>query len=271
MVQRNEPTSLILSIALLPVKQILKQIPKGPTHTKWKLLAFFIHIFILGYILFVFANQEFPNTPLGFLVPVIFFTGAIFVYVVCSLSLRTANDIIKIAALEKQSVTDPLLGIYNRRYADEKVKEQTALAARYNLPFSLFILDIDHFKQVNDRYGHTVGDNVLRYVSKIISVALRESDIFARYGGEEFLGIFPNTNAESAFDLAERIRKLVAGLDIDISQDRSKPVQTIQITVSIGISSFSTSTNELSLVDAADKALYQAKQNGRNQTVLSKL
>ena len=167
------------------------------------------------------------------------------------------TNITKLAA-----ITDALTGVYNRRYFDDMLEKFTALTKRYNEPLSILIADIDHFKSINDTYGHIAGDLVLQQVTKNISDTLRKSDILTRYGGEEFAIILPATNMASALEKAKRIRQQVesAGFDGIVT---GKP---LKVTISIGVANFPEHGAEYeAIVTAADSALYKAKKSGRNR------
>ncbi len=155
---------------------------------------------------------------------------------------------------------DPLTGIYNRRAFFERAQEELRRSYRYGTPVSILMLDIDHFKRVNDRYGHTTGDQVLQYIAMLCAQSLREIDRFGRYGGEEFIALLPQTGHESALVTAERLRVLVEQAVI--------PIETgeIRCTVSVGVSTFLAGGESLEdLLERADRALYRAKRAGRNR------
>lgn len=164
--------------------------------------------------------------------------------------------------LQKMALTDALTGLGNRATFDMSIKQATAQTQRSETTLSLLMIDLDHFKQFNDCYGHQSGDEVLKQVAKAIDLSARESDICCRYGGEEFAVILPSTNAASAEVLADRIHNQVARVSRKLRLNR------IPITVSIGISSANrhSTTNPTDLIEEADRALYQAKENGRNRT-----
>ena len=151
---------------------------------------------------------------------------------------------------------DQLTGIANRRKLMEVLNKEIAYAKRYTTPLSIIIFDIDHFKKVNDKYGHNVGDLVLKEVANSVANTVRSSDSFGRWGGEEFLCILPNTKADFSFELAERLRIGIADSLIDDGPD---------ITASFGIAQL----NHLDTIDnfiaRADQALYSAKEQGRNR------
>lgn len=153
---------------------------------------------------------------------------------------------------------DPLTGLYNRMNLDEVLKREIHIARRHANDFSLVALDIDYFKSINDNYGHMAGDQYLKAFADAIKCTVRDSDTVYRTGGEEFLIICPNTNSQGANLLAERLRTTLAAL---ICEHRG---QTIQTSASIGLCSFHEHDDHQSLLERADKALYQAKHAGRN-------
>lgn len=169
--------------------------------------------------------------------------------------------------LLRSGFTDVLTGMHNRRYLESRLGEEIAVAQRQQVPLACLMLDVDHFKQVNDTHGHQAGDQVLREVVKRISSQIRTSDVAARYGGEEFAVLMPATRAAEALKLAERIRTAVSSTPMEVT-----PEQALTVTVSIGISEIvppRSATDHLSLgeglLSAADVALYQAKADGRDR------
>jgi two-component system, cell cycle response regulator len=163
--------------------------------------------------------------------------------------------------LELLSITDGLTQLYNHRFFQEEFARKFEEATRYDQPLSLALIDIDHFKKVNDTWGHAVGDEVLKSVSRMFQNSVRKADVAARYGGEEFAVIMAQTGMEDARAFAEKVRSLVESDEIPTA------VGPIPITVSIGISSIPENqlSSPLAMVEAADKALYRAKEGGRNQ------
>ena len=163
--------------------------------------------------------------------------------------------------LEEQATTDPLTGLYNRRQFEILAYQGLQTARRYNMPYSIAMLDIDFFKKVNDTYGHESGDAVLKKLADILKETLRKSDVIARYGGEEFVIFLANTTPEDAEIAIEHVRDNV---------EKADPVvdgKTIHFTVSAGISDAQTGTLN-ALIKHADEALYASKENGRNQITL---
>ncbi len=163
--------------------------------------------------------------------------------------------------LKERAIRDGLTGLYNHNYLQEQLAREVSLARRYNHPLSVFMLDLDFFKDVNDSCGHPFGDFVLTEFSRRVEENLRKSDIFGRYGGEEFLIILPNIDQEQAEAFAEKIRQKIAGTVFSNEKNER------YITVSIGVySSFGETTDPSRvIVDSVDNALYQAKAEGRNR------
>ncbi len=165
--------------------------------------------------------------------------------------------------LREQAIRDPLTKLHNRHYLKETLTRELSRAMRERYPVSFLLLDIDHFKRVNDTYGHAAGDFVLRDLADQLTEFIRTGDIVCRYGGEEFLVAFPNTKEQDAFLIADRLRESIQKSPIYVDH------HMISITISAGISEFPTHGQyEALILESADKALYQAKRNGRNQVVL---
>jgi diguanylate cyclase (GGDEF)-like protein len=157
---------------------------------------------------------------------------------------------------------DALTGALNRRSIEEEALRLKARCERTGNPLAITMIDIDHFKSINDRYGHPVGDEVLRRLAKIAQTSIRADDYFARYGGEEFCLLLPSTTEDEAWALAERLRITYAEMIVEIG------VESLNSTISIGVAdSTSIGLEFTSLVAAADQALYRAKQQGRNRVV----
>lgn len=166
------------------------------------------------------------------------------------------------------SITDVLTGSYNRAYLTEHLPQEIKRAIRYGRPLSLVLCDIDHFKEVNDRYGHQVGDRVLRdFVQCITDLIRSDVDWLARYGGEEFLVVLPETDVGSAIKQAERLRRNLSKRVVETHETR------LRITASFGVTGFNPGAGQAemlsheAMINSADKFMYQAKQEGRNKVV----
>lgn len=260
----------VLIAALLSVRDLIAQLPRGDVRRKWYLLAALILLFIVGYAAYAAARWRTRSEDASdFIVPSVFFLGACFVLLVGRLSLETALDVRRISFLEAENRTDPLLGIYNRRHLERRLKEEAARASRYDLPLSVLLLDIDHFKAINDAHGHAVGDAVLEKLGRVTETAVRDSDIVARYGGDEILVILPNTRGPDAARMGERLRQDVehAAFAPPGEGDERPPVR---MTVSVGVASRGRGGRGVAgLLKDADDALYGAKQEGRNRVKLT--
>ncbi|MBI4725617.1 sensor domain-containing diguanylate cyclase [candidate division TA06 bacterium] len=162
--------------------------------------------------------------------------------------------------LSRLAALDPLTELLNRRKIEMELDLELKKSKRLGLPLSLIFCDLDYFKHVNDEYGHQVGDEVLKGVSKQLQAGIREYDRAVRYGGEEFLIMLPQTKAEIAVEIAERLRQSVERWKL-IHQEKLWP---FNITISLGVAELARDESPESLIDRADKALYRAKKSGRN-------
>lgn len=174
--------------------------------------------------------------------------------------------------LEYMAITDGLTGCFNRRYLMQQLEHEVMTNVRYNIPFAIFLFDIDLFKSINDTYGHLVGDEVIKSTAEAVKQSLRRTDILARYGGEEFTVYLPHTNREKAFMLAERVKEIVSSNRVATGYDD----ETVAVTISMGV--LTVESGEGARVDnpkiylrdlfaKADIALYEAKNGGRNRIV----
>ena len=173
--------------------------------------------------------------------------------------MSIAIDITAKKALEDLSVKDKLTGIFNRRKIDEVINYEIEVAKRHSRTLSMIFIDIDHFKRVNDTFGHQSGDAVLKKLAKIVSHNIRKSDAFGRYGGEEFIIICPETTANKAYILAEKLRQSVSDYRFDDVE---------HITISLGVAQLQEGDTTEMIIKKADLALYEAKNSGRDKVVI---
>ena len=261
--------ALFLVRSLTPIKRLILELPEGNLKKRWKVLSLLILFFIISYFVFGvnFWLMREELSILSIVVSIMLLLGGIFAYLVGQLALQTTNDVKDIAILQHESITDALTGLKNRRYFDQRICEEVALSKRYKLPLTLILLDVDYFKKINDTYGHTVGDEVLTNLSKLVLEVVRDSDIVARYGGEEIAIITPNTSKAEAELLAERLRGKVEKTTVAIVGTTQ---EIVQVTISLGICSLSpVITDKEALLEESDQALYLAKKYGRNRVVVS--
>jgi diguanylate cyclase (GGDEF)-like protein len=193
-----------------------------------------------------------------------FVTGIFAAYVLAHALERTARYGFQLELrLEAEARLDPLTGIANRRRFEEQAEQEVERACRFKRPLTVLLLDLDHFKSVNDRFGHATGDHVLKSVARLVSNNLRQTDLFARLGGEEFVALLPETDLNTAEDLAARLCHLLSFTPL-----RHEGAE-IEVTASIGIAPYGPDlTSVAAILRAADEALYAAKSGGRNQVVV---
>lgn len=161
--------------------------------------------------------------------------------------------------LVELSKTDKLTGVPNRRYLEERLLDEVAKFHETAVPFSVLMIDIDHFKLINDTYGHQTGDQVLAKLAHILKLEAHRGDFTARYGGEEFTMILPGAGAQTAFEFAQRLNKAVSN---------AKWGKIGNLTISIGVAEFTADDTEDTIIEHADNALYASKENGRNRSSL---
>jgi diguanylate cyclase (GGDEF)-like protein len=176
-----------------------------------------------------------------------------------ALAANALEIVWEIEEVSRRAATDSLTGLANRRRFDESLQRELAQSDRFGHPVSLVLVDLDHFKRVNDCYGHEAGDAVLRSVAQVLADGVRAVDVCARFGGEELAILLPQTTAVGAFELADRLRRRIAGRPVRVNET------DIPVTASFGVASYPdvVRTRDL-LFPAADAALYDAKRDGRN-------
>ncbi len=167
-----------------------------------------------------------------------------------------------LAAANILVITDSLTQVFNRGHMESLVHDEVERAQRYHQSTALIILDIDHFKAVNDNYGHPMGDKVLRQVSDILRANLRQSDALGRWGGEEFLILLPQINLAAAASVAEKLRQAVFTADFGLKQP---------LGISLGVADLQSNESAGDWIKRADQALYRAKHMGRNQVALARV
>lgn len=183
------------------------------------------------------------------------------------LELKQIRDQLEKAYSQLESLvsTDYLTGISNRRHLFQLGEKEFSRARRYHRPLSVLMLDLDHFKKINDTYGHDIGDETLKVVARTIKDCLRSVDGFGRFGGEEFVVFLPETEIEAAGKVGDRIRQAIAAMSIQIEQT------TVQVTISVGVATMTEQDQALyHILKRADRALFQAKHQGRNQVVTNR-
>lgn len=202
-----------------------------------------------------------PDARMALFGSVLFFSVPHFVFIVAFADLILRQRQQRDQLIQHLSLTDSLTGIANRRAIVEFLQEHLTLAQRKQRPIAVLIADLDHFKQINDRHGHLIGDQALRLASQCFLQSIRESDRLGRYGGEEFLIVFPQTHLSEALEIAERCRQQLT--EVELYSDTQQPVP---LTASFGVYGVSDGQVDMdTLVRVADQNMYHAKQSGRNR------
>ncbi|MGN6144720.1 MAG: GGDEF domain-containing protein [Mesorhizobium sp.] len=204
---------------------------------------------------------------IGVLIATAFFFGIFFIYPLirrqvkeeAKLRVMTESLSARSETLEQAALTDGLTGMQNRRYFDDALKEYLEEFRRIGKPMGLMILDLDHFKQINDTHGHDIGDEVLKAVARCLMDMTRYHDVVARLGGEEFAVVAPNMDAEQLARFAERIRKAIAGMAVLSGNVR------LAVTASVGLAVWNRKETADEFYRRADRHLYEAKRQGRNR------
>jgi diguanylate cyclase (GGDEF)-like protein len=258
----------LLAVAMAPVFRLVKRLPHGMMRDRWRLLGILITFFFVGYFLYFIRICNQIGTP-DLLVPSIFFFGGLFVLLVNIIALQTTTDMRRVVMLEEESIMDPLLGIYNRRFLERQLDLEIERAQRYDFPVSALMVDIDHFKRVNDVYGHQAGDAVLWDLGALLVSGVRNVDTVARYGGEELVIVAPHTNGRDALIMADRLRRSIEFADFTALQEHVGREELPHITISIGVAELTAGIDSAqALLELSDQALYCAKRDGRNRVVL---
>jgi diguanylate cyclase (GGDEF)-like protein len=222
-------------------------------------------------VIFVTASATVDDEEKGFLLGAVdyitkpFYPVIVRARVNTHLSLKRKTDL-----LEKIAMLDGLTGIPNRRHFDEQLTREFRLARRHGTPLSVIMMDVDHFKQFNDHYGHGPGDDCLKRIAQALMMATeRPTDLIARYGGEEFVALLPGTDAAGAGRVAERLREAVQALGLPHAQSTAAEVVTLSLGVGVAALSINAQNDDQAaitrLLTQADTALYAAKQSGRNR------
>ena len=223
----------------------------------WK----FLLMSVLGIALFHISLVFFFSYVLTldvFLITLVVFVLSLFMFI--NRENRLQDMFLLRKQLEETALRDPLTNAFNRRHMIEFLNKELAKFRRTKTATSVMMIDIDHFKRINDEYDHSIGDLVLKEFTEIINENIRDTDLLCRYGGEEFLVILSGADSGVAFKIAERIRKKIA--DYNFSE------LSCNVTASFGVAAFSEEDDEISIIKRADQLLYKAKRAGRNQTCI---
>lgn len=257
----------LLLTALLPVRRLVTELPKGSSRRGWHWLAALIVIMIGCYSAYALGHRASVKLAEELIIPALLLFGSWFILMVSQLSAAGIHDARRLVRLERECITDGLTGIYNRRFFDHQLLIEHARAVRNGKSLSLILLDIDHFKSVNDVHGHQAGDQVLTEIAELVQRLSRTDDLVARFGGEELAIISPGTNLEQAQRQAERLRIAV---NKHVTARAGDKACRIAVTASFGVANLrgGEAIEPTAILRRADEALYQAKSSGRNRVVV---
>ena len=247
-----------------------------PERGQWPSLRNLMAFFAVGYgvyFFFLITGRPFNK---DLITAEVFFLSSTFMLIVVRFAYQTIHNILRLEELEELVNTDELTGMFNRRAITHLLKDEFHKSNQFGFELSVAMVDLDHFKKVNDTFGHLAGDIVLKEITKVLRDGLRHIDVLGRYGGEEFLCILPGTSPEGGMITAERVRERVEELLFEVTgpdiltpifPEESPTGETVKITVSVGVASMDETMKDAEqLVSAADAALYMAKDSGRNMS-----
>jgi len=255
----------LYAVALFTVQQLVKKIPLGEVRNNWKILSVFIIGSIISYIAYMFMISTGRVLLDSITYPAICLAASAFVLLLCFLTFQTTRDIGEAIAMEQASIIDPVLDIYNRRYFDRRIDEETQRSRRYNQPLSLILFEIDDFEAIAKKQGRLVGDVVLRKISDFLVGSVRASDIVARYDEQRIIIATTQTKPDMAIKLADRIRADIEKLEV-LPGGEQNGAEALHVTVTAGVSCVEDRIKSgFDLTDVAEKAMQRAESEGRNR------
>lgn len=270
-----------LVVGAVQIHQIIRAIRQA---WRWRLMLLLIAVFFTGYIVFglhclgsLGIETSWPAVDINAMIGLVFALGGLFVMIASRTALATVRDLTQLDTLRALSITDELTRLHNRRYGELRLAEEWSRSRRYRHALAVIMLDIDHFKHINDSAGHEAGDRVLQAVARVLRTELRSCDVACRWGGEEFLLILPETSASQAMVAADRVRRAISAqvcwaMPAHGSTDAPSAPQRFTITVSLGTSGPDgrADSHPRDWLAAADAALYRAKRAGRDRAELAR-
>jgi diguanylate cyclase (GGDEF)-like protein len=257
--------AFVLVMALAAARGVSDALSDDGLRQRWRAVQWSLVAFVAGYAVYLIAFWDRHKTWPDLSAPVALLLAAWLCYVVIRLAADTTGQMKTVSRSERDTITDALVGVFNRRYLEHRLSEEVARARRHAVPLSVLLFDLDHFRRVNEKWGRDVGDRVLNYLGHLLLGGVRESDVVARYGGEEIMVIAPATSAEQATALAERLRVIVEKENLGFGGTLGgKP--ELQVTVSVGVGELQPDETAWEpLVARAEQAVRKAKLSGRNR------
>lgn len=254
----------LYAASIFTVQQLVKKLPLGEVRNNWKILSFFIVGFMVGYAVYMYLLLTGKVASASITYPAMCLAASAFVLLLCFLTYQTTRDISEAIAMEQASIIDPVLDIYNRRYFDRRIDEETQRSRRYNQPLSIILFEVDKFQSVISSHGKLVGDVVLRKVSDFLVASVRSSDIVAKYDENRIVIATTQTKPDMAIMLADRLRGEIEKLEV--LPESEKTDEALHVTVTAGVSCVEDRIKSgFDLVDVAEKAINRAEKDGRNR------
>jgi diguanylate cyclase (GGDEF)-like protein len=257
--------ALLLVAALVPLNALIPHLPETSIRTRWRALRGAVLVAVAGYGVYLVLFWERHQSAADLAVPAVFLAAGALIAAAFHVTAQAVDAVRQAVRPERDTVTDALLGVFNRRYLEHRLAEEVARARRYQAPLSVLLFDLDHFRRLNEKWGRVVGDRVLSYLGNLLVGAVRQSDVVARYGGEEIIVIAPNTALQQAAELADRLRAAVEKEDLGFGGEAGGQPE-LQVTVSVGVAEFGAEETDWGpLVDRVEDAVSRAKRAGRNR------
>jgi len=255
----------LLVVSVFTSQQLIKKLPLGNVRHSWQMLNFLLVGSILGYAAYMLLLMTGQVSLANLNIPKLCFAAAAFILLLCYLTYQTTRDIREAIAMDQASIIDPVLDIYNRRYFDRRIDEETQRSRRYNQPLSIILFEVDQFESIAKKQGRLVGDVVLRKVSDFLVGSVRASDIVARYDENRIVVATTQTKPDMAIMLADRLRGEISKLDILPSSGQSA-ADALNVTVTAGVSCVEDRIKSgFDLTDVAEKAMKRASIEGHNR------
>lgn len=255
----------LLVVSVFTSQQLIKKLPNGNVKHSWQMLNFLLVGSILGYAAYMLLLMTGRVSLVSLEIPKLCFAAASFMLLLCYLTYQTTRDIREAIKIDQESIIDPILDIYNRRYFDRRIDEETQRSRRYKQPLSIILFDIDHFEIIVKKHGRLVGDVVLRKVSDFLVGSVRASDIVARYDDHKIVVATTQTEPDMAIMLADRLRGEIEKLEMITSNEQSS-VDELHVTVTAGVSCVEDRIKSgFDLTDVAEKAMKRVSIEGHNR------
>lgn len=255
----------LLVVSVFTAQQLIKKLPLGNVRHSWQMLNFLLVGSILGYAAYMLLLMTGQLSLVNLNIPKLCFAAASFILLLCYLTYQTTRNIREAIAVDQASIIDPVLDIYNRRYFDRRIDEETQRSRRYNQPLSIILFEVDQFESIAKKHGRLVGNVVLRKVSDFLVGSVRASDIVARYDENRIVVATTQTKPDMAIMLADRLRGEVEKQDI-LSNSEQSVVDALRVTVTASVSWVEDRIKSgFDLTDVAEKAMKRASIEGHNR------